>query len=425
MAGPWEEYQSAKPVAGDGPWSEYAQKPQRGAVDKLLGLTGERYQTWPERAIREMVSVPEKVITAAASAEPGTRELTENLVPASTEAALLASPLKPGVQKTLAKPGPAPIPTAAELKEAGSAGYKQARELGVDIKAESVAGMAQSLGAKLEKDGLNAKLAPETFSVISELAAPPAGSVFTIANLETARATLSNAAKNFTNPREKLAADRAIRHLDDYAANINAADVLAGDAKAASRILSDARGNYAASKRSERLTEETERADRSADAANSGMNLGNRIRQRYDTILNSDKKSNGFNEAELAQIEKTVRGTTPGNAMRFAGNLMGGGGGLGAVVSAMAGAAVNPVLAAAPVVGYGLKKLSDASVSRQARIADEMTRSRSPLAQSRPAVEAPPSVNDERIARIVRALMTNQMQAGQQMTVPSIYDWQK
>lgn len=30
--------------------------PQRGVVDKLFGIGGERYQTWPERAVRGVVS---------------------------------------------------------------------------------------------------------------------------------------------------------------------------------------------------------------------------------------------------------------------------------------------------------------------------------------------------------------------------------
>ncbi len=39
--------------------------PQRGVVDKLLGLTGERYQTWPEKMVRGLASLPQETIQSA------------------------------------------------------------------------------------------------------------------------------------------------------------------------------------------------------------------------------------------------------------------------------------------------------------------------------------------------------------------------
>jgi hypothetical protein len=408
MAGPWEQFATPSETTAQKPWEQFAKPEGRSVLGQLTGLDGgERYQTWPERAIREIAGAPKKLIDAAGSAEPGSSELSKNLVGPALETATIASPLKPGIAKSLAKPGA--IPTAQELKAAGDAGYKEARGMGVDIKSDSVANMATSLGAKLEQDGINAKLAPNTFSIISELTTPPAGSVATIAGLETARRTLGNAAKQFTNPTEQMAASRAIEHLDDYLSGINAADVLAGDAAGAAKILSQARGNYGAAKRSERLTDELTIADRNADAANSGMNLGNATRQRVKSILNSDKKSSGYSDAELAQLEKVVRGTGPGNIARRIGNMLGGGGGLGTVVTAGVGGMVNPLLAGLPAVGYGMKKLGDASVSRQARIADELIRSRSPLAQST-APGTQQAISDPKLAAIIRALMASQQQ---------------
>jgi len=278
------------------------------------------------------------------------------------------------------------------LKTAANQGYDTARNLGVDIKPEAVANTAQTLAANLEKDGINAKLAPKTFGIINELGSPPAGSVSTISNLETARRSLGHAAQDFLNPTEKMAASRAIQHLDDYLGSIPKSDVLAGDAEQASKVLSEARANYAAAKRSEQIAGETEIADRNAAAANSGQNIGNSVRQRFNAILKSDKKSQGFNDAEIAQMERAVRGTAFGNAARIGGNLLGGGGGLGSVASAAVGAgSLGPIGAAAPAVGYALKKLSDASVARQVRKLDELTRSRAPLSQSMATTALTPS----------------------------------
>jgi hypothetical protein len=295
--------------------------------------------------------------------------------------ATLGTPMAPKAATGLVAPKVG-LPTAEELKSAASTGYDSARNMGVDIKPEAISGTAQTLAQTLEKDGINAKLAPKTFGIIDELAAPPAGSVATIANLETARRSLGHAAQDFLNPTEKMAASRAIQHLDDYLGNIPQADVLAGDAAQASKILSEARQNYAASKRSSQINGEVDIAEGNAAAANSGQNIGNSVRQRFNSILKSDKKSSGYTDAEIAQMEKVRNGTALGNAARVGGNLLGGGGGLGSVASAAVGAgSLGPIGATAPALGYALKKLSDASVARQVRKLDEMTRSRAPLAQ--------------------------------------------
>lgn len=46
---------------------------KRGVLDKLLGLTGERYQLWPERMIRSGVTLPRDVMTGEVLTGPGLR----------------------------------------------------------------------------------------------------------------------------------------------------------------------------------------------------------------------------------------------------------------------------------------------------------------------------------------------------------------
>jgi hypothetical protein len=377
MAGPWEAYASTQstPAAtpADGPWSQYADTP------KQFGLG----DTWPARLAKSLysaVTLPGDVYSGETPVDVNNPEF----IGRTLDLATVGTPMVPKAAASLVAPKVG-LPTAEELKAAANTGYDTARGLGVDIKPEAVAGTVQTLAQNLEKDGINAKLAPKTFGIINELAAPPAGSVATIANLETARRSLGHAAQDFLNPTEKMAASRAIQHLDDYLGSIPQADVLAGDAAQASKILSEARANYAASKRSDQINGELEIADRNAAAANSGQNIGNSVRQRFNSILKSDKKTSGFNDAELAQMEQAVRGTSLGNAARIGGNLLGGGGGLGAAVTAGIGGAATAHMggigALAPIVGYGLKKFSSASVQRQVQKLDEMTRARAPLSQ--------------------------------------------
>lgn len=386
----------------------------RGSMDKLLGLTGERVQTWPERAVREIWSIPERNIKAASSAPPGSREATEAMIGPAADAALVMGPLRPTAGAAAGVRG---TPTVQELKSASSAGYDAARGMGVDIKPGAITSMGGNIAVTLEKDGINAELAPKTFSILQKLQSAPDGSVVTIGNLDTVRRTLGNAAKDFANPTEQLAAKRAQQFLDDYLARIPEGDVLAGNAVQASKTLSDARGNYAAAKRSEQIGEATEAAELGAAAANSGRNIGNQNRQKFKSILTSDKQSAGYSAEELAQLEKIVRGTSTGNALRTTGNFLGGGGGLGqAVVTALAGgggAAVGGVpgavvgAAAVPVLGNMARALANKSVDRQVNILDDLVRSRSPLAQAL-MEDAPPVVVEmlkKKNPAMVRALM--------------------
>ncbi len=370
MAGPWEQYAAEAPA--DGPWAQYADHPEV----KKFGLG----DTWPAKLAKSVysaVTLPGDVMSGQTQVDPSNPEF----IGRTLDLAAAGTPMVPKTAASLIAPKVG-LPTAEELKAAANSGYDTARNMGVDIKPEAVANTAQTLAANLEKDGINAKLAPKTFGIIDELAAPPAGSVATLSNLETARRALGNAAKDFLNPTEQLAAKRAQQHLDDYLGGIPQADVLAGDAAQASKVLSEARQNYAASKRSEQINGQVDIAEGNAAAANSGLNIGNSVRQRFNSILKSDKKSSGFTDAEIAQMEKVRDGTALGNTARYAGNLLGGGGGLGSVASAAVGAgSLGPIGAAAPAVGYALKKLSDASVNRQVRKLDEMTRARAPLAQ--------------------------------------------
>jgi hypothetical protein len=275
------------------------------------------------------------------------------------------------------------LPTSGALREASDAGYTQARELPLTIDAGAVKNVAQGIQRALEEKGLLGEFAPDTFTVLRKLQSPEPGAYATGSNLISAREALRNASQNFVNAREAKAANEAIAQLDRFIENPPAESVLAGSPAEFAKTAREARGNYAASKRSEQITGQVDEAHGNAAAANSGQNIGNAVRQRFNAIVKSDKKSSGFTDEEIAQAERISDGTVPGNVARFTGNLLGGGGGLGAVASAATGAAaLGPAGAAAPVIGYALKKLSDASVERQVRLLDEMTRRRAPLAQT-------------------------------------------
>jgi len=96
------------------------------------------------------------------------------------------------------------------------------------------------------------------------------------------------------------------------------------------------------------------------------------------------KAMSGYNEDEKALIKKIVMGTTTENTIRMAGNLMGGGGGLGAAVVGGIGALTTPggIGGTIPIGGALLKTLSNRMTLSQADKLSELLRSRAPLASS-------------------------------------------
>src|SRR6185503_19570865 len=121
-------------------------------------------------------------------------------------------------------------------------------------------------------------------------------------------------------------------------------------------------------------------------------NLGNSTRQRVATFIDPSKnRAESFIPSEMAMLQRVVDGTRLQNAARKAGNILGGGGGLGSAGSGIGGAALlGPVGASLPFVGTGLKHLDNFMAARALRAVDEATRMRSPLGQQIQANFVPP-----------------------------------
>jgi len=275
----------------------------------------------------------------------------------------------------------ATTPTAQELRTAATAGYESPEVAGLSVKAPAVQSWSDRARATLTEAGLDENVAPKTWKILEKADKAPVDAFATGKNIDSLRKTLGHAASS-TEPAERLAASRAIESADDFLSNLSKTDVIAGDPAAAAATLTEARGNYAAAKRSEAITTAAEKADLNAVAANSGQNVDNAVRQRIKSILQDPKQRRGYSQDELARMDSIVRGTFVGNTSRFLGNLFGGGGGLGTVVTAGTGAAAaGPVGAIAPIFGYGFKKLGNAITAREVAKLDELVRSRSPFAR--------------------------------------------
>lgn len=366
--------------AGEPPDTEAAASQPRGAVEKLLGIGGERYQTFPERAVRSLADLPRQLIEGAASAPPLTQESVEATVGPALETAMVATPLSPALRGAAAATGVA-APAVKDIETASHAAYKAAREAELEIAPEAATDLAKSVADDLSKAGYRDFLAPKTFRAVEELKSLKNP---TYRDIEAVRQLLTRAGAD---PVEKDAVRRAIEGIDDF---MDALPEQVG------QLSKEARGNWSAKRRAETIQDALDKAERQAGSAHSGANTDNAIRQQIKAIRNNPKKSRGFTKEELDQMDAIIHGTTVGNILRTGGNLLGGGGGLGAALTAGGGAlAAGPIGAAAPLIGYGLKQAGGASTRRQVEQLLEMIRRRSPVAEQLGATKMPTPAKPE------------------------------
>jgi len=333
---------------------------------------------------------------------------------------------------SLNKPTLAARPTAAELETAKSAGYTHPEVAKLEINAQSPAKLADDIKAGLSRGTItegqgpiprflaqNAYKAIDTLKEpqfgppgmhgyskkvpVTTLELPPAGSEISaeaykkiiaqeapiktakIADIDGTRKLLGTIAGEVgptgrATP-DALAATRAIKAIDLYVSKIPKADVVAGDAVAAGKILNEARANAAANFRSERVTQALEKAKNTATATHSGGNLENEIYKQVRTMLNNPKKHlRGWTAEEKAALQSVLPGKGA-SVLRRAGKLMGGGGGLGQLISGGAGGAMFgwPGMMAVPAAGMAANKIGSALATKRIEKVADLLRGRSPL----------------------------------------------
>lgn len=335
----------------------------------------------------------------------------------STPGLRTGSGLVPGEKQQLRQSVPA-VPSADDLFTEAGRNFDAMRESGVDYASSAVKDAAAALKSKLEEQGFDAEVAGKTHRILDKLSSPPENSVASIKGLHSARKTFGKIAQNFNDPTDQAAATQAIRGMDEFIGADNPSAVVAGTASDAASALQAGNGNFAAGSRSDNLTGIERAADLRAAAANSGANTGNAIRQRVVSALLKPKEISGYSPSEVASLEKIATGTPVQNATRYVGNLLGGGGGLGQMLTAAVGAGAGgaaggsagaAVGAALPLgVGAVSKAISNALTKRALRAADESVRGRSPLYEKMKA-EAPLEVTRQaRTEALIRALLMGQ-----------------
>lgn len=296
-----------------------------------------------------------------------------------------------------ARPAAVPVaagaPSIAELKKGATANYEGPELTGLQVKPTAITDYATKTKVALDAAGLDENLAPKTHAILSKVENPPPGpTIVTGKNIMSLRKLLGNAASE--PGQEGSAAARALQALDEHIPNIAPKDVVAGDPKAAGVALDTANADYSAAMHAQTIDNKTIKAQLRASSANSGQNVANTIRARMADILDPERpdRQRGFTPEELGLMKQIVEGTKTQNAMRWAGNYLGGGGGLGALHTSGAGAAVGATVAgpvgaavgavAPPALGYLLKAMGNRGTLADTAKLSEMIRSRAPLSSS-------------------------------------------
>jgi hypothetical protein len=278
----------------------------------------------------------------------------------------------------------AATPSLADVKNEASNTYDAltARNVATPIPQSTLDNVADDIKTTLNNRGIRPSNASSIHQAIDEIRTPATAGAADVADLVAARQSIKELlGKPDTN---KAGAFVALNKIEKE---------IEQNSPGTMQSIKEADKNWGAMKANEALDKKIARADLRAAGADSGMNVGNKIRQKVaDLLLSNEAK---YLPAETkSDLEKIVRGTWTQNGMRHVANLLGGGGGLGMLAGAGAGyeAGGLPGAIAAGAAGRGFKIANNISVSRQAQRVAESIRRRSPLGQQTPAL-MPPKTN--------------------------------
>lgn len=301
-------------------------------------------------------------------------------------------------------------PTRAGLKAATGQSYDDLEASGAQFDPNAI----RDLGAQTQQQVFSSyhpTSAPITNSILQDLqAVPPAASnpSFGIRDFEAARKQLGNVPK--VNPGEPGYPDYAASllaksSLDNFLASPPQGSVLSyvpssrGPNVSVSDLAGEARANAQAGFQADALQRLAGAGQLNADTSHSGLNVGNNIRQKLKTLIDpgvDDQTANvqGYSPDNAQSLNNIVRGTVPQNAVRYAGKLMGGGGGLGGMVAGdVTGHALGLPPGAGEMIGLGagrgLNALDNAMTKGKVKALQQAIIAGSPYGQAAAPAAAP------------------------------------
>lgn len=257
--------------------------------------------------------------------------------------------------------------SSQQLKEQSGAFYDQARAAGVVVKPESYQQFLVGAIRDLKNEGADRTLHPKVIAVTQRLA-DAASKPISFDELETLRRVVGGAAASI-DPDERRVASILKDSLDDWMENLPPGSVSAGDAKAASGMLRNARDLWGQARRGEML----EKIARDAEQSATGYEAG--LRNGFRALAKNEKKLRGFSEVEKRAIRAVAQGTPVERVLRLLGKAAPTGI-VSGVLSGGAGYAYGGEEGAALALGAGLagRTAANALVRSSAKKAGNIVR---------------------------------------------------
>lgn len=243
--------------------------------------------------------------------------------------------------------------------------------------------IADEIAQHLHAQNIRPNNADETYKIIAEIRNP--GRHPDVADLLTARQKLRNIHGGKDGEGASQASEVVDRVLDAYIPGIG-------------KKLETADANWQALKTATELNEKIAKKTLQNASANSGLNLGNKLRQGATEILTNPNRAKYLTEGQKEALKKLSKGTVTQNAIRWAGNYLGGGGGLGALAATALGghylggpeSGLESGLGAA-ALGLALKRGYNRSIAKQAEAISNSVLAHSPYGRQIGSTYVPPA----------------------------------
>lgn len=296
-----------------------------------------------------------------------------------------------GIERAMSGARVAARPSRADIGTRTDDLYARPELKNVQIAPNPVGQFVDDLKVKIDKDVAADFDAERTFKMLDKLKSNTAVSVD---DLDRVRKRLSEYAgemnTNFKPTPNARAAMTARKEIDDFLANLQQPQLLAGDAQAASGILKEARATAQQGMKMDKVARWVRDAEIDAAKSHSGGNLENVIYQKIATALkNPQKHLGGWSKDEVGALKRVMPNLAE-SILRRGGKLLGGGGGLGQLASGSAGGAMFgfPGMVALPAIGMGMNKAGSAIASRKLKNVTDVIASNAPMyAANRPAFQ--------------------------------------
>ena len=261
-------------------------------------------------------------------------------------------------------------PEFKALNEKKAAAYKELDEYGIKVKPKTFDSFADSLSAKLTKEGIDQTLTPKSSAALKRITESK-GAPQSLSDLDTLR-KIANGAASDINKADARLGNMIVREID------NGMDKLSNEIGGK---FKSARGLAQRAFKSSDIQDMVEKATHTASGFENGL------RQEARRILKNKKKRAGFSPDELSALRKIEQGTTLGNVAKFLGKFGLAEGGATSMLGASFGAGGGGVIGSffgpsgavagavtVPAIGQIAKATSQRITKSNTKFLDDLTR---------------------------------------------------